>query len=105
MEGASSPEEYFRITLFDEFLSHVISQLEDRFVNNPAHSIALGLLCLLPSECVRVQTDGILPVEPSQAADLYTEDLPHSVMLSTEYNLWVTKWKEHAAGARVDTPN
>ena len=53
-----SPEDYFRITLFNDFLSHVISQLEDRFANNPAHSIALGLLCLLPSECVRVQSDG-----------------------------------------------
>ena len=39
----SSPEDYFRISLFNEFLSHVISQLEDRFVDNPAHSVALGL--------------------------------------------------------------
>ena len=30
--AVSSPEDYYRITLFDEFLSHVISQLEDRFV-------------------------------------------------------------------------
>ena len=84
---ASSPEHYFRITLFDEFLSHVISQLEDRFVNNPAYSIALGLLYLLPKECVRVESDGILPTELAQAADLYKEDLPHPVMLSTEYNV------------------
>ena len=27
-----SPEDYFRVTLFHEFLSHVVSQLEDRFV-------------------------------------------------------------------------
>ena len=102
----SSPEDYFRITLFNDFLSHVISQLEDRFANNPAHSIALGLLCLLPSECVRVQSDGTLPTELAQAADLYKEDLPHSVMLSTEYNLWVTKWKQHAAAtASADIPN
>ena len=83
----SSPEDYFRITLFDEFLSHVISQLEDRFVDNPAHSIALGLLYLLPSKCVCVESDCILPTELAQAADLYKEDLPHSVMLSTEYNV------------------
>ena len=50
----SSPEQYFRITLFDEFISHAISQLKDRFVDNPAHAIALGLLYLLPSECVGV---------------------------------------------------
>ena len=98
----SSPEDYFRITLFDEFLSHVISQLEDRFVNNPAHSIALGLLYLLLSECVRVESDCILPTELAQAADLYKDDLPHSVMLSTEYNMWVAKWKQqHAISAEI----
>jgi hypothetical protein len=72
--AVSSPEDYFRITLFHEFLSHVISQLEDRFVDNPAHSIALGLLYLLPSECVRVENGGILPSELAKAADLYKED-------------------------------
>ena len=102
--ATSSPENYFRVTLFHEFLSHVVSQLEDRFVDNPAHSIALGLLHLLPSECVRVESDGILPTELAQAADLYKEDLPHSVMLSTEYNMWVTKWKQQQA-ASTEIPN
>ena len=102
--ATSSPEEYFRITLFNEFLSHVISQLQDRFVDNPAHSIARGLLCLLPSECIRLESGGTLPTELAQAADLYTDDLPHSVMLPTEYNMWVTKWnQQHAASA--DIPN
>ena len=51
-----------------------------------------------------VESDCILPTELAQAADLYKEDLPHSVMLSTEYNMWVTKWKQqHAANA--DIPN
>ena len=67
------------------WISYVISQLEDRFVNNPAHSNALGLLYLLPRKCVRVESDGILPTE--LAPDLYQEDIPHSVMLSTEYNV------------------
>ena len=31
---SSTPEEYYRITLYDEFLSHAISELEERFVNN-----------------------------------------------------------------------
>ena len=44
--ATSSPKEYFRITLFNEFLSHVISQLQYRGVDKPAHSIALGLLCM-----------------------------------------------------------
>ena len=100
--AVSSPEDYFRITLLHEFLSHVICQLEDRFVDNPAHSIALGPLYLLSSECVRVENDVTLPTELAQAADLYKEDLPHSVMLSTEYNMWVTKWKQqHEASADI----
>ena len=90
----SSLEDYFQISLFNEFLSHVISQLEDRFVDNPAHSVALGLLYLLPSECVCVDNDGILPTELAQVADMYKEDLPHPVMLCTEYNMWVMKWKQ-----------
>lgn len=102
--ATASPEDYFRITLFDEFLSHLISQLQDRFVDNPSHSIALDLLCILPSECVHCESNGTLPTELVQAADLYTQDLPHSVMVSTEYSMWVTKWKlQHAANA--DVPN
>ena len=54
--GTSSSDDYFRITLFDEFLSHVISQLQHRFVDNPAHFIALGLLYLLSSVCVFMLT-------------------------------------------------
>ena len=75
--AVSSVEDYFRI---DDFLSHVTRELEDGFVDNPAHSIALGLLHRLPSECVRVENDGTLPTELVQAADLYKEDLPHTVM-------------------------
>lgn len=87
-------------SLSDEFLSHVISQLEDRFFDNPAHSVALGLLYLLPSECDRVESDGILPCELAQAADLH---LPHSTMLCTEYGTWVMRWKQQQA-ARADVP-
>ena len=84
--ATSSPEEHFRITLFNEFLSHVISQLQDRFVDNPAHSTALSLLYLLPSKCIHLESGGTLQTELAQAANLYTEDLPHSVMLSTKYH-------------------
>lgn len=49
-------------------------------------------------------SDGIPPSELAQAADLYKEDLPHSAMLSTEYNMWVMRWKQQHA-ARADIPN
>ncbi len=58
---SSTPEEYYRISLCDEFLSHVVSELEVRFVNNPCHSITIGLLHLLPSECIKQGDDVIVP--------------------------------------------
>lgn len=42
----STPEDQFRISLYDEFLSHVVVELQDRFGENPAHDIALDLLYL-----------------------------------------------------------
>ena len=33
--SVSSPEDYYRITLYNEFLSQVIAEIEKRFVDNP----------------------------------------------------------------------
>lgn len=90
---AGSVEEYFRITLYNEFLSHIISELEERFVNTPTHSI--GLLQLLPNECNSTDDDQTgLPPQLAEAAKFYDDDLPHVVMLPMEYRRWVSKWKE-----------
>ena len=35
--GVDSAKDYYRITFFDELVSHVVAQLQERFVNNPAH--------------------------------------------------------------------
>ena len=80
LQPSSSPEEYFRISLYNEFLSHIISELENRFVNNPAHDIALGLLYLSPNECLNLKDDK-LPPELVKVIQIYEEDLPHSVMM------------------------
>lgn len=85
----SDPED-FQITLHHEFLSHIVSELQSRFVDNSAHDIILGLLYFLPSECIN--EDG-LPKDIAQAVELYKNDLPHSVM-STEYTAWIRKWKQ-----------
>ena len=90
----STPEEYYRITMFEEFLSHIVTQLQDRFVDNPAQSIVLGLLYLLPKECVQVSS---IPIELARTAEFYEDDLPHPVMLSTEYATWTVKWKQSKA--------
>ena len=92
---SSTAEDYYRITLYDEFLSHVIAELEDRFLNNPSHRIALGLLYLLPNECASLEDGDSIPSELAEAVDLYGDDMPHAVMFPTEYGLWVCKWKAH----------
>ena len=85
-----APEEYYRITLYDEFLSHIVSELEEWFVNNPSHSITIGLLHLLPSECIKLV---MVPEDLAKAVDLFKGDLPHAVMFNTEYDSWVQQWK------------
>ncbi len=55
--------EYYRISLYNEFLSHVLAELEQRIVNNPSHDIAIGLLYLVPSECVQYSEESDLPDE------------------------------------------
>ena len=45
---ASSTKDYYRVTLYNEFLSHVISEIEVMFVEHPAHKLALGLLFFSP---------------------------------------------------------
>ena len=89
-----SVEEYFRITLYNEFLSHIVAELENRFSTSQVYST--GLLQLLPEEC-RNREDSDLPQELEQAADFYSHDLPHPLMLPTEYRMWSFKWKDSSS--------
>ena len=36
-----------------------------------------------------------VPAILSEAVTFYSEYLPHPVMFSTEYRMWVRKWKQH----------
>ena len=92
VEASSSAENYFRITLYNDVLSHMISELEERFTVTPTHSI--GLLMLMPHESTKRYRDTELPDELSQVTDFYKTDLPHPVMLPNENRMWVTKWKQ-----------
>ena len=92
---ASSAEEYFRISLYNEFVSHLIEELEERFTRLSTPINTIGLLQLLPSQCTtRTSTDPEIPEELSTAAEFYVNDLPHAIMLPTEYRMWVAKWNE-----------
>ena len=63
----SSPEDYYRITLYNEFLSQVVAEIEKRFVDNPVHGI--GILNLLPSECCKHEDEHDIPLELAQAVE------------------------------------
>ena len=88
--GATSAVDYFRITYYNEFLSHVVAELQIRFNSNAAHGV--GLLHLLPSH----NEDADIEIKPEleQAVDFYKEDLPLVAMFPTEYRTWVWKWKQ-----------
>ena len=89
----ATSEEYYRITLYNEFLSHVISELNVRFVDNPPHGI--GLLHLLPSQlcaCSTSTNNFEVPENLKCTVDFYKDDLPHNVMFPIEYRMWVRKW-------------
>lgn len=90
IEETHDAEEYYRVVMYNEFLSHVISELEKRFANNPVHKSALGLLYLLPSECVRLPDDVVIPAE---LAEVIRIDIPNPPMFSIEYSDSVRKWK------------
>ena len=63
-------------------------------MSSSGHDIALGLLHLLPSECVSLEMESDMPTELAIAADFYKDDLLHSLMLPMEYGMWIKKWKQ-----------
>lgn len=74
----TTPEEYYRISLYNEFLSHIIAELEERFVNNPSQDIVTGLLYLVSSECVQLYDESEIPEELTKAVELFESNLPHA---------------------------
>lgn len=80
-QPSSTAEDYFRISLYDEFLSHIVANLESRFVENPAHDIAIGLLNLLLSECLSIEDESSsIPLPLAKVIEHFNDFLPHPVM-------------------------
>ena len=90
--SVSSPEDYYRITLYNEFLSQVITEIEKRFVDNPMHGI--GIFNLLPSECCKHNVTDDIPLDLAQAVEFYHSDLPQPSAFPMEYRTWVRNWKQ-----------
>lgn len=83
---ASNAKEYYRITLYNEFLSHAASELKGRLLNSSPHSI--GLLHLLPSQCCSSEAEDEIPQVLSQVVDFYKgNNMPHPIIFPTEYHL------------------
>lgn len=94
-----SAEEYFRITLYNEFLSHIISELQERLIDNPSQVHVISLLNLLPKQVL--ESDNGIPDLLAAAVDYYKADLPLPVMFPTEYRMWVRKWKDNSSEAPI----
>ena len=83
--AVTSAEDYYHISIYNEFLSHVTAELKERFNHDLAHSVRL--LHLLPTRVPHVQ-DADIPPELSKAVDFYKNDLPHPIMFPTEFRMW-----------------
>ena len=82
---APTTEEYYRITLYNKFPSHVVTELQDRFLDISFHGIGLLHVHLSPSKCCSSDAEVQVPAELSQAIDFYASDqLPHAVMFPVE---------------------
>ena len=72
----------------------LLQNFKDRFLGNQAQDVALGLLALLPHECVKLKDDEF-PAELKRVVDYYSADLPHPLSFPIEYEMWIKKWKQH----------
>lgn len=68
-----------------------------------SHKITIGLLYLLPSECIKLGNDVMVPEELAKAVNLFKGDFPRAVMFNTEYDSWVRQWKENSSAVIPDT--
>lgn len=82
---SSSPKDYYRISYNNEFLSHIVSELENRF---QAQDVVSGLLHLLPNICTGDDESAMgVPSELLKAVEFYKDDLPCPLLVPTEYGL------------------
>ena len=95
-------KDYYRISIYDEFLSHVVAELEERFLSSPSCDIVTGLLKLVPSVCVGSDVTAAIPEDLGRAIEMFKDDVPQWVMMSTEYDAWVRQWKQSPS---AEVPN
>ena len=72
--------EYYRVSLYTEFHSHVTGELQERFCDTPVQGI--GLLQLLSTQYCSFDIEDTMPQNLAQAVAFYEPDLPHATMVS-----------------------
>jgi len=70
----------------------VLNELEERFTNDSSRDVIIGLLHLLPRECLKVSDDVMVPDDLLDAVEFFKSDLLYAVMLQIEYDSWVWQW-------------
>ena len=80
----SSPEDYYRCSVFIPLLDHINAEFETRF--GPLQQKAAKLLTLVPS----VVANGDLGIK--DVAEFYEDDLPNPCTLDFEARQWERQW-------------
>lgn len=88
-----SPESYFRITVFNEFLDSVILHLKERFTKHKAVMSALNILLIAEKDSVSAADENKLKI----LKETYSFDLTDCGIniLTAEYRLWKRKLQAH----------
>ena len=98
---AVSLEEYFRVSLFNLLLDHLLQQMtSSRFEN---FNLALAVLDPIQAHLVEKATHGLqqLPSGLQELAILSKDNLIDPVQLESEFNRWVTRWTENGNNLQI----
>ncbi len=75
-------------------LMYKLNWRKDLLTIRLSRSITVGLLHLLPTECLKVSDDVMVPDDLAKAVEIFKGNLPHAVMFNIEYDSWVRQWKD-----------
>lgn len=82
---SSSDEEYYRRTVYIQFLDHVIGEMKRRFEQHNAVALKIGIL--IPEVCVLQSSAALQPL-----LDVYGIFVQKD-QVNTEYEIWQQMWK------------
>lgn len=96
--AADSPEQYYRATVFQPYLTCLISEMEHRF--STFSQIAAKALFLIPSNAETLRHH---PDLADTLNEFYHDDIPNSTNLGEEIKRWIILWEDVEKAARPQT--